>query len=195
MVANAIESRDTNAAGHSERVAKIAVRLGKELGVSGAGEIEMLRFGSLLHDVGKVAVPEAIMRKPGMLLDYEWECVRRHPAVGYELCMPMRHAGSALAIIRHHHERLNGSGYPDGLRGEDIPLPVRIVAVADITDALLSRRSYRDAYPINRVVEILHGEAREGLLDMRVVEALIEAVIPKLGDLFGEAQEKLHRLS
>lgn len=182
-VVKAIENRDRNASGHSERVADMCMLLGRELGVKDEKDLEMLRIGGLIHDIGKIVVPEAIMLKPGMLFDHEWECVRRHPAAGYDLCSTMRRSVSALRIVRHHHERLNGAGYPDGLRGEDIPLHVRIASAADVLDALLSPRSYRGPYPFARAKDIINREVADGLLDGRVVEALLEAVAPKMDSL------------
>ncbi|MCX7806680.1 MAG: response regulator, partial [Planctomycetota bacterium] len=183
-VAKAVEDRDRNASGHSGRVAEMCVRLARELGIKDEADLDMLRLGGLIHDIGKIVVPEAIMHKPGMLFDHEWECVRRHPAAGYELCSPMRRSILALRIVRHHHERLNGAGYPDGLRADDIPLHVRIASAADVLDALLSPRSYREPYPFPKAREILAREASDGLLDRRVVDALLEAVAPRMDALF-----------
>ena len=134
-----IEARDPSTEGHCERLADSGVALGRKLGL-GEEELRALRLGGYLHDLGKLVFPDAILLKPGPLTAAEREVVRKHPIVGEEICQPLPSLGSVLPIIRHHHERWNGSGYPDGLRGEAIPLTARILQVADVFDALTSDR-------------------------------------------------------
>jgi putative two-component system response regulator len=134
-----IEARDPSTDGHCERLADSGVALGRKLGL-GEEELRALRLGGYLHDLGKLVFPDAILLKPGPLTAAEREVVRKHPIVGEEICQPLRSLRSVLPIIRHHHERWNGSGYPDGLRGEAIPLTARILQVADVFDALTSDR-------------------------------------------------------
>ena len=154
-LANALEAKDAYTRGHSERVAGLARRMALGAGLGG-GRAEVIAQAGLLHDLGKIAVPEVILRKAGPLSPEEWEIMRRHPVVGAQIVAPLEFFDEGAVILRHHHERLDGSGYPDGLRGELIPLGARIVAVADVYDALTSDRPYRPG--------LSHGEALERLL-------------------------------
>jgi putative two-component system response regulator len=154
----------------------MAVALGKKMGLS-AGRIEALRFGGILHDIGKLGVPGDLLNKPRPLNPEEDELMKRHPEIGYNICLPLQKVlGSALDVIRHHHEKLDGSGYPDGLKGNEISMEARIMAVTDIYDALITDRPYRKGMPRKNVVEILHQEATEGKLDQEVVKHLTEMV-------------------
>ncbi len=139
----ALEHRDLETAGHTVRVVSLAARLGQALGLSSA-ELEALRQGAYLHDIGELAVPDAILLKPGELTDAEGQAMRSHSVRGYEIAsqIPTLSRGG-LEVIRYHHERWDGLGYPDGLRGEAIPLAARIFAVCDVFDALTSERPYK----------------------------------------------------
>jgi HD-GYP domain-containing protein (c-di-GMP phosphodiesterase class II) len=141
-----LEARDPYTAHHSERVAAIALEIGREMGLH-PGLLESLEAGARLHDVGKVSVPDALLRKEGGLGPEEWALMREHPAAGAKALAPIASllGKEAVAIARHHHERWDGGGYPDGLRGEEIPLLARIVAVADAYEAMTSDRPYRKA--------------------------------------------------
>lgn len=172
-LANAIEGRDFYTRGHVERVADYAVELGRRVGVNEA-DLAVLHIGGVVHDIGKVAVPDHILNKPGSLTPEEWELVRRHPLVGYDILQPLRTFRSVLPLVRWHHERPNGTGYPDGLRGDELPLLPRIVAVADILDALSTARSYRPAFPPDKCREILTVGAEKGDLDADLVALLLE---------------------
>lgn len=167
-VAQSVESCHSRTGGHSDRLARYAHRLGEHLGLS-EDDLQELRLGCLLHDIGKLAVPDSILLKPGSLTAEEMEIVRQHPATGETICAPVKCLRPILPIIRHHHERMNGSGYPDGLRGEEIPLKARILQVADVFDALTSNRAYRKALPSAQALQILRQEATYGWLDASLV--------------------------
>jgi ribonuclease P protein subunit RPR2 len=143
-LANAVEARDAYTGKHAERVAAYGVAIARRLGVDIAGSPE-IEFGFLLHDIGKVAVPDAILFKPGPLTDDEYALIKRHPSVGSEILRDVTFLGEAKDVVLHHHERFDGAGYPDGLSGDEIPLPARVFAVADALDALTTHRPYRRA--------------------------------------------------
>jgi putative two-component system response regulator len=167
-LARSIEAKHALTAGHSERLVDYAVQLGKSLGLP-EEELQELRIACLLHDVGKVAVPDSILLKPGPLDAEEMEIVRQHPVVGENICALLKPLRHILPVIRHHHERMDGSGYPDGLRGEEIPLRARILQIADIYDALITDRPYRFALSSVEALEMLHREAMHGWLDTSLV--------------------------
>lgn len=163
-LARSIESKDALTAGHSERIAEYAVQLAQVLD-SREAELEVLRVASLVHDIGKVAVPDSILLKPGRLSPEEIPIMRQHPVVGEAICAPLKSFRNVLPVIRHHHERMDGSGYPDGLSGDSIPLPARILQVADIYDALTTDRPYRKALSPECALAVMKQEADCGLLD------------------------------
>ncbi|HXJ82428.1 MAG TPA: HD domain-containing phosphohydrolase [Candidatus Methylomirabilis sp.] len=171
-LANALEAKDPYTRGHSTRVAELAGRLALRLSLSSA-ETETIAHAALLHDIGKIGVPESLLRKAGTLTEQEWEVMRRHPVTGAQIVAPLEFFDDGAIIIRHHHERLDGSGYPDGLRGETIPLGARIVAVADTYDALTSKRSYRDRLTHTEALQVLHRESGR-TLDARLVTLFVE---------------------
>jgi PAS domain S-box-containing protein/putative nucleotidyltransferase with HDIG domain len=142
----ALDLRDQETEGHSARVAQMTARLARALGING-DDLVNLRRGALLHDIGKMAIPDAILRKPGPLTDDEWEIMRRHPVYAYDLLAPTRFLRPVLDVPYAHHERWDGSGYPRGLSNEDIPLAARIFAIVDVYDALRTQRTYRAAFP------------------------------------------------
>jgi len=162
-LARSIEAKDS-LSGHSNRMAEHAVELGKVEGLA-EQELQELRIACLLHDVGKVAVPDNILMKPGRLTAAETEIVRQHPVVGERICAPLKSLRRILPVIRHHHERMDGSGYPDGLRGEQIPVQARILQIADIYDALTTDRPYRMALSSEEALQILEYEVMRGWLD------------------------------
>ena len=169
--ARALELRDHETEGHSRRVAELATRIARKMGLD-KHEIVPLRRGALLHDIGKVGVPDAILNKPGLLNEMEQAVLRRHPEVGYRLLHPIEFLQDALDIPLCHHERWDGSGYPNGLRGEQIPVTARIFAAADIHDALSFDRPYRNAWDADRVREHMRSLAGTHL-DPAVVEAIL----------------------
>lgn len=170
-----IEAKDPYTEGHCERLAAYAVALGQVLGL-GEEELTALRRGGYLHDLGKVAVPEAILLKNGPLTPQERAVMQRHPVIGEEICQPLHSLQAVLPIIRHHHERRDGSGYPDGLQGEAIPLTARILQVADIYDALSTDRPYRRALPRAAALEALEAEAHKGWWDRDIVRAFGQVI-------------------
>jgi len=165
-----LEQKDRSTEAHTRRVAELAVTIGDELGLA-PGRLRELALGGLLHDMGKLAVPDAILGKPGALDDDEFTVIRRHPADGDELLADLGFSARIRRMVRGHHERLDGSGYPDALRGAELDLETRILAVADVYDALVSPRVYRDAWPVARALGLLRSEAGTGF-DARCVAAL-----------------------
>jgi putative two-component system response regulator len=165
-----IEARDPYTRGHCERLAQMAARLGERLGVP-EEDITALRRAGIVHDIGKVVVPDAILLKPGPLSDEETAVMRRHPVVGEHICAPLRTFRPVLPIIRHHHERYDGSGYPDGLSGEKIPLTARILQLADVYDALTTDRPYRTADVSEVALGIMDKESARGWWDRELLEA------------------------
>ena len=144
-LAKSVEARDNYTGMHCERLAAYSVRLGQALGLSRADQLALYR-GGYLHDIGKIGIPDSILFNKGMLSAEEWQVMRMHTIRGEEICRPMKTLAPVLPIIRSHHERWDGSGYPDGLSGEEIPLLARILQVADIYDALTTARSYKPAF-------------------------------------------------
>jgi HD-GYP domain-containing protein (c-di-GMP phosphodiesterase class II) len=163
--------RDKETEGHSQRVTETSLLLAKTMGLSET-ELVHIRRGALLHDLGKLGVPDSILNKPDRLTEEETEYMRRHPALAYELLMPIEFLRPALDIPYCHHERWDGSGYPRGLKGEEIPLPARIFAVSDVYDALTSDRPYRAAWPQDKALEYIRERSGKEF-DSRVVEAFL----------------------
>ena len=161
-LANALEAKDVCTRGHSERVAALARRIALAAGIA-PGPADIIAQAGLLHDLGKIGIPEHVLRKPGPLSEEEWAVMRRHPIVGAQIVAPLEFFAEGAVIVRHHHERHDGSGYPDGLRGELIPLGARIVAVADVYDALTSDRPYRARLARDEAVRRLDVEAGQTL--------------------------------
>lgn len=170
MISDASEQRDSYTAGHGRRVGRGAARLGAALGLPGES-MKTLEIGASLHDLGKIGIPDTVLLKPGRLTPEEYGIIKLHPAIGADVCRPMRTLQAALPIIRSHHERLDGTGYPDGLSGNQISLPVRIVSVVDVYDALTTPRPYRPAMEKEPALRILREEAARGWWDKDVVEA------------------------
>ncbi len=163
-LARSIEGKDPYTEGHCERLAEYSSRLGKRLGLP-SELITALRWGGIVHDIGKVAVPEAILLKPGPLSPEEWVVMRHHPVIGERICSPLRSFRYVLPIIRHHHERYNGSGYPDGLEGEKIPVTARVLQLADVYDALTTERPYKRALTQDEAMTTMEQEVQRGWWD------------------------------
>ena len=168
----AVEAKDRHMRGHSARVAEIALRMGLRLDL-GADELRSLAQGAFLHDIGKIGVPDEVLNKRGRLSREDWSWIEQHPIIGGEVVGRAPSLRDSLAVIRHHHERWDGTGYPDRLAGEDIPFAARIASVADVWDALTSDRSYRPAWPFDRALEHIGGAAGH-LFDPRAVEAFFD---------------------
>lgn len=168
---HALDLRDKDTQGHTQRVAELTLRLAREMGVPEA-EIIHLRRGALLHDIGKMGIPDGILLKPGPLTEEEWAVMRRHPLYAYGLLSPIAYLRPALHIPYCHHEKWDGSGYPRGLKGEEIPLPARIFAVIDVWDALCSDRPYRPAWPKEQARNYIQEQAGKHF-DPAVVEAFL----------------------
>jgi HD-GYP domain-containing protein (c-di-GMP phosphodiesterase class II) len=173
-LANALEAKDPYTRGHSERVSRWSRRLAATLDLE-PQVAEVVAQAGLLHDLGKIGVPEHVLRKPGALNADEWLMMKRHPLLGAEIVAPLEFFGDGALIIRYHHERVDGSGYPDGLHGGDIPIGARVVAVADVFDALTSDRPYRTAMPVAAALDQLAREAGR-TLDEDAVAAFIALV-------------------
>ena len=172
-LANAIEGRDRYTRGHVERVSAYCVELGRRLGV-GDDEAHALTIAGIVHDIGKVVIPDHILNKPEPLAEQEMALIRRHPLVGDSILQPLRTLRTVRPLVRWHHERPNGTGYPDGLRDEELPLLPRIVAVADCFDAISTDRPYRPAHPPEKWRGILTEAAAKGDLDSTVIDTLLE---------------------
>jgi putative two-component system response regulator len=166
-LAQSIEAKDPYTGGHCERLAGYSALLGKQIGLP-EEEVTALRRAGIVHDIGKVAVPESILLKPGPLTPTEWEVMREHPAVGERICAPLKSFRLVLPIIRHHHEKFDGSGYPDGLRGEQIPVTARVMAIADVYDALSTERPYRPALSQAETFGTMETEVAKGWWDPRL---------------------------
>jgi putative nucleotidyltransferase with HDIG domain len=167
----ALDLRDKETEGHSRRVTEMTVRLAREMGVADE-ELVHIHRGALLHDIGKVGIPDSILHKPGPLSDEEWATMRLHPVYAYELLRPIAFLEPALDIPYAHHEKWDGSGYPLGLKGEEIPLAARIFAIADVWDALRSNRPYRSARPREMVLAYIVEQSGKHF-DPDVVEAFL----------------------
>jgi putative two-component system response regulator len=174
-LALSIEAKDPYTEGHCDRLSKYSVALGEKLGLPQDLRVA-LRRGGLVHDIGKLAVPESILLKPGPLTPEERKIMEKHTIDGERICAPLRSFRHVLPIIRHHHEKWDGSGYPDGLKGEKIPLTARILQVTDIYDALTTDRPYRKALPLEKALAIMREEVKRGWWDaslMNELEALV----------------------
>jgi putative two-component system response regulator len=157
-----VEARDPYTEGHCQRLAAYARALGVKLGLHN-DDLASLERGAYLHDVGKISVPDAVLQKPSTLTNEEYETLKRHAVVGERLCGELRSLDAVRPIVRHHHERRDGSGYPDGLRGDDIPLLAQIVGIVDTYDAITTTRPYRAALPADHAYEELARETNLGL--------------------------------
>jgi putative two-component system response regulator len=168
-LAQSIEGKDPYTHGHCERLSDYSARLGEHLGLA-EDQIVALRRAGIVHDVGKVAVPDAILLKPGKLSEEEWKLMREHPVVGERICAPLKSFRLVLPVIRHHHEKLDGSGYPDGLRGDAIPITARILQIVDVYDALTTERPYKRAFSITDALQTMTEEVAKGWWDPHIFE-------------------------
>src|SRR5207245_1946411 len=169
-LARSIEGKDPYTEGHCERLSGYCARLGERIGLA-EDQVIALRRAGIIHDIGKVAVPDAILLKPGRLTPEEFQIMQEHPVVGERICAPLKSFRSVLPIIRHHHEKLNGSGYPDGLKGEEIPMTARVLQIVDVYDALTTQRPYKRALSIEEALRVMRSEIRKGWWDPKVFNA------------------------
>ena len=170
-----IEARDPSTNGHCERLAQHAVRLGRALNFSDE-DLEALHRGGYLHDVGKVGIPDAVLLKPGPLTKDEFELMKKHPVIGDSLCAPLQSLRRVRPIVRGHHERIDGSGYPDGLRGDAVPVLAQVGGIVDVFDALTSERPYRTALTGEAAGQYLLSEAANGKFTKHFVEAFLDTM-------------------
>ncbi len=168
-LAQTIDARDPYTAGHSERVSIYAGALGVQLGLPEA-DLTALRQGCLFHDLGKIAIRDEVLLKPGPLTPAEYEEMKRHPVLGRDLLQPMKTLAGSLPVVHYHHERFDGSGYPDGLSGDSIPLIARAASIADVFDGMTTDRPYRDGLPGRDALDQMDEEARAGLWDHALVD-------------------------
>jgi cyclic di-GMP phosphodiesterase len=170
-----IEARDSTTGGHCHRLAHYASELGRTLGLD-ADDVSALARGGFLHDVGKVGIPDAVLLKRGPLAPDEYDLIKQHPVIGDRLCGELRSLRKVRPIIRHHHERLDGSGYPDGLRGDATPLLAQIMGIVDVFDALTTERPYRTAQPVAWAADELRRETARGWRRADLVTTFLEQV-------------------
>jgi putative two-component system response regulator len=183
-LARIVEQRDRHTAGHSERLAFSGVALGVAMQLDSASLL-LLYVGGYLHDIGKVGIPDSVLFKPDRLNEAEWEIMREHPVRGEQICAPLKSLRGVLPLIRNHHERWNGTGYPDGLRGTEIPLLARVLQVVDIYDALTHPRPYKQAYSSARALEILQEETDRGWRDREIASLFVrvhEQMLAKIAE-------------
>jgi len=173
-----IEARDPCTRGHCQRLAAYATSLGRSLGLDD-DDLSALERGGFLHDIGKIAVPDAVLLKEGRLDPQESRVMQEHPIVGDALCSGLRSLNAVRPIVRHHHERLDGSGYPDGLKNAEVPLLAQIVSIVDVFDALTTARPYRTARPNGEAFDVLSSESSKGWRDRALVDAFVTIVDEK----------------
>src|ERR1700756_3224336 len=172
-LARSIEGKDPYTVGHCERLASMSARLGECVGLEVA-EIQALRRAGAVHEIGKVAVPAHVLLKPGPLTAEEREFIERHPVVGEVICAPLKSFQLVLPIIRHHHEKMDGSGYPDGLKGKAIPLTARVLQIVDVYDALTTLRPYKKALTPDQALAVMEEEVARGWWDSEIFTVFIE---------------------
>src|SRR3984893_14559557 len=174
-LARSIEGKDPYTLGHCERLAAYSARLGEQLNLP-EEQLVALRRAGIVHDVGKVAIPDAILLKPGGLTPEEWTIIREHSVIGERICAPLKSFRLVLPIIRHHHEKLDGSGYPDGLRGEAIPVTARVLQIVDVYDALTTDRPYKRAFSITDPLQTMKEEVARGWWDPHIFDQFEQLV-------------------
>jgi putative two-component system response regulator len=174
-LALSIEAKDPYTEGHCDRLSKYSLALAGRLGLPAELQVALRRAG-IVHDIGKVAVPDQILLKPGPLTADEWRVMKKHPLVGERICAPLKSFRHVLPVIRHHHEKLDGSGYPDGLTGEQIPLSARVLQTVDVYDALTTARPYRKALSPKEAFAVMREEVKRGWWDGSMLNQF-EAVI------------------
>lgn len=175
-LALSIEGKDPYTEGHCERLSHYSVELGKRMGLKDE-DLIALRRGGIVHDIGKVAVPDAVLLKPSRLTREEMDIIRQHPVVGERICAPLNSFRLVLPIIRNHHEKMDGTGYPDGLQGSAIPLSARVLTVVDIFDALTTERPYKKALSPGEALQVMEDEVKRGWWDPEIFQ-LFQEIAP-----------------
>jgi putative two-component system response regulator len=183
-LALSIEAKDPYTEGHCDRLSKYCVAMAERLGLSSELRVALRRAG-IVHDIGKIGVPEHVLAKPGPLTADEWKIMKQHPVMGERICSPLKSFRLVLPAIRHHHEKLDGSGYPDGLVGEQIPFAARILQTVDIYDALTTDRPYHRAVEPQKAFGIMHDEVKRGWWDGFLVNELYGLLIGAPSELVG----------
>ena len=190
-LALSIEAKDPYTEGHCDRLSKYSVALAERMGLAADLQVVLRRAG-VVHDIGKVAVPDQILLKPGPLTQDEWNVMKQHPVVGERICAPLKSFRHVLPVIRSHHEKLDGSGYPDGLKGDEIPLTAQIMQTVDIYDALTTARPYRKALSPKEAFAILNSEAKKGWWNAELID-LLEGLVLDVGALIDDNLERVPR--
>ncbi|MBW9265970.1 MAG: response regulator [Candidatus Thiodiazotropha sp. (ex. Lucinisca nassula)] len=175
-LAKMVEARDPTTGEHCNRLIRTCRILGEDLNLT-VTDREALRKGAILHDIGKIGIPDSVLLKPGELTPEEWRVMRRHAVIGADLCNRLNSVRDAVPIIRHHHERWDGSGYPDGLSGDRIPLVARVFQYADIYDALRHDRVYSKAQTVEYVIEVIEDEINKGWRDPEIGKVFIDLLM------------------
>jgi len=174
-LARMVEAKDETTGNHCDRLSYMAMVFGQELGLD-YDDLDALRRGGILHDIGKLGIPDSILFKQGTLNADEWRLMRQHSEIGASLCSPLRTMRKTRDIVRHHHERWDGSGYPYGLKGEEIPFLARIFQIVDVYDALASERPYKTAWPPQKVIAVMEEETGKGLWDPELMARFMDIV-------------------
>jgi putative nucleotidyltransferase with HDIG domain len=177
---NALDLRDKETEGHTLRVTELTLQVAQSLGVS-EEQLVHIRRGALLHDIGKMGVPDSILLKPGALTEEEWVIMRKHPVYAYELLSPIKYLEPALDIPHYHHEKWDGSGYPRGLKEDQIPFAARIFAIIDVWDAVRSDRPYRPAWPEEKAIDYIRSQSGKHF-DPKILDAFL-TMIPAMQNL------------
>ncbi len=193
-LARSIEGKDPYTASHCERLSEYSEQLGCRIGLS-EDDIKALRRAGVVHDIGKVAVPEAIIQKRGKLVPDEWKIMKEHPLVGERICSPLKSFRSVLPIIRYHHEKLDGTGYPDGLKGDQIPITARLLAIVDVYDALATDRPYRRALSPADAFGTMTDEVSKGWWDPRIFAEFRRMLAENAARLQNEERVNEHFIS
>jgi len=172
VLGDAVERRDPYTKGHCDRLVSYSLALGRKLGLK-MERLRDLAYGGWLHDIGKIQIEDDILKKPGRLTPGEYERIKEHTVIGWRLVQPMKLMGGAALVIRHHHERFDGTGYPDGLSGDEIPITARILCLVDVFDALTTERPYKKAYSLDYSLEIIRRESGRHF-DPSIVKIFLE---------------------
>lgn len=174
-LARAVEAKDKYTEGHCGRLSSLAVNLGRKLKLN-EGDLTILKRGGILHDIGKISIDDSILLKDGPLTPKEFDIIKTHPEVGETICAPLKTLKPVLPTIRYHHEKCNGSGYPEGLKGKQIPIHARIIGIVDCYDALTSDRPYRPALKKEESLKIMSNETKQGLWDPKIIDTFFKII-------------------